>query len=404
MQPPFDGKVKRAPRVRYLRQVIVLYGLGVLLNMVIAWGLAVWTNRPSVSWQNRTAEAILPFGRWTVTEWAAPGALTIESQYVASLNRSWGPEQILGPPDTSGSGDIRTAWASATPDGQPEWLLLDFAGAVNAKAVHVVETYNPGAVYKVSAFSPDGREVVAWEGADPTFPGSARGVSEVPIQLEFAISRVKIYLDSPAVPGWNEIDAVGLTDQQGAVQWATAAQASSTYAGGGSQGSPEALIPRWCNLPRPAMTASDPSAAGLYTVAAGYGWPFLAMQGWEHLGPATITAPPGSPTKIPGPQGGLISPLGWGAAAPFALPTLPARPIPYRPIWTGLLLNALIYGAALWLVYVLLTRPLRVFRELMRLRRGHCLTCGYDLRYDFVRGCPECGWRRDSPASVPAAR
>ena len=31
-----------------------------------------------------------------------------------------------------------------------------------------------------------------------------------------------------------------------------------------------------------------------------------------------------------------------------------------------------------------------------RMRRGACIGCGYDLGYDFVRGCPECGWRRDA--------
>ena len=40
--------------------------------------------------------------------------------------RAWGPEQALGAPDTPGSGDIQTAWASATQDGQDEWLELDF--------------------------------------------------------------------------------------------------------------------------------------------------------------------------------------------------------------------------------------------------------------------------------------
>lgn len=27
---------------------------------------------------------------------------------------------------------------------------------------------------------------------------------------------------------------------------------------------------------------------------------------------------------------------------------------------------------------------------------GHCPQCGYDLRVSLERGCPECGWRRES--------
>ncbi len=42
--------------------------------------------------------------------------------------------------------------------------------------------------------------------------------------------KIKIYIDSVNVPGWNEIDAVGIVDDVGAVHWAVKATASSTYA------------------------------------------------------------------------------------------------------------------------------------------------------------------------------
>jgi len=50
------------------------------------------------------------------------------------------------------------------------------------------------------------------------------------LKVDFKTQRAKIFLDSPAVPGWNEIDAVGLLDEFGITHWATGAQASSTYA------------------------------------------------------------------------------------------------------------------------------------------------------------------------------
>lgn len=31
-----------------------------------------------------------------------------------------------------------------------------------------------------------------------------------------------------------------------------------------------------------------------------------------------------------------------------------------------------------------------------RIKRGHCAKCDYDLRHQFERGCPECGWKRDA--------
>jgi hypothetical protein len=150
---------------------------------------------------------------------------------MASDKRGWGPEQATGAPDTyPQQGDIVTAWASKTPDGQQEWLLLEYANAVIPKEVHVYETFNPGAVVRVTAFTLAGEEVEAWKGQDPTAVGSGKGISKIKVKVKFKTNRIKVYIDSPAVQGWNEIDAVGLVDQKGKAQWATAAEASSTFA------------------------------------------------------------------------------------------------------------------------------------------------------------------------------
>lgn len=145
--------------------------------------------------------------------------------------RSWGPEQATGAPDTwPKAGDLPTAWASQTPDGQREWLELTYAAPVRAVAVLVYETYNPGAVDRVTGYDAGGKEIELWSGADPTPAGKDKGISVIAVHPEFDLSRVRIYLDSPKVAGWNEIDAVGLLDDSGKTHWATSATASSTYA------------------------------------------------------------------------------------------------------------------------------------------------------------------------------
>jgi hypothetical protein len=142
--------------------------------------------------------------------------------------RAWGPEQAAGEPDTFQGGDIVTAWASLTPDASPEWLQLEYERAVPVAGVNIRETYNPGAVCKVTAVADDGTQTTLWEGKDPTT--EAPGAFAVPVQGEVTARRIKVYLDSPAVPGWNEIDAVELVGQDGSRQWASEATASSTYA------------------------------------------------------------------------------------------------------------------------------------------------------------------------------
>ncbi len=144
--------------------------------------------------------------------------------------RAWGPEQAVGPPDTPGAGDIQTAWASQTQDGQKEWLICEYAEAVLPTAVVVHETYNPGSLEKVSVFDEAGEEQEVWTGTDPTPRTAARGISIIPIKTKFNVQKVKLYFDSPAVPGWNEIDAIGLRSKEDNTQWAAKVIASTTYA------------------------------------------------------------------------------------------------------------------------------------------------------------------------------
>ena len=146
------------------------------------------------------------------------------------LHAQWGPVEATGVPNTPTAGDIPTAWASQTPDGQKEWLELEYETAVRPRVVEVHETYNPGALYQIGLFDQFGREHIVWRGIDPTQPPAAKGVSRIKITPKFATKRIKIYLDSPKVTGWNEIDAVGLIDAQGKTHWATRAKASSTFA------------------------------------------------------------------------------------------------------------------------------------------------------------------------------
>ncbi|MHC5009354.1 MAG: hypothetical protein ACYTG6_00210 [Planctomycetota bacterium] len=142
--------------------------------------------------------------------------------------RAWGPEQATGAPDTPEQGDYETAWASESEDDQDEWLLLEYEAPLRPIAIIVFETYNPGALEKVSVFDLQGNEIVVWEGADPA--ATAGGIAVLPLHLDVHVTRVKLHLASKRVEGWNEIDAVGVLDESGNAHWATSAHASSTYA------------------------------------------------------------------------------------------------------------------------------------------------------------------------------
>jgi hypothetical protein len=161
--------------------------------------------------------------------WRDHQLLSLQIWQIENPNVGWDVSQATGPPNTTGPGDITTAWASATPDGQQEWLVLEYGSAVVPKAILVHETYNPGAVVKATHFPHFGNEQVLWEGTDPTPTSAGAGVSRLPIATAVKTGRIKLYIDSPAVSGWNEIDAVGLEYGNGQIIWAENASASSSY-------------------------------------------------------------------------------------------------------------------------------------------------------------------------------
>jgi hypothetical protein len=172
--------------------------------------------------------ADLPNGHWV---YVAPyWYIWRDLKATPKARRAWGPEQATGPPDTwPRFGDITSAWASLTEDGQDEWLLLEYAEPIMPRAILVYATHNPGAISRVSAFKLDGTEVELWKGKDPTPVGSQKGLSVIPVRVNFKTNRIKIDIASKEVGGWNEIDAVGLRTRS-KTYWATSVEASSTYA------------------------------------------------------------------------------------------------------------------------------------------------------------------------------
>lgn len=116
------------------------------------------------------------------------------------------------------------------------------------------------------------------------------------------------------------------------------------------------------------------------------GWPCRSAWGW------TLTVDPLSQLPehhiLKWPQrvqettvrGGLLTiPPSNAAAAPID--------VPYLPLWRGLILNTLFYAAIWW---GLLALP-RLIRRTLRIRRGLCVRCAYDMRGLTKTRCPECG-------------
>ncbi len=161
----------------------------------------------------------------------ATSVLAFSSQYTTT---SWSAEQALGAPDTYPNyGDIPTAWASASPDGQREFLVLGYDTAAPASGVSIYETYNPGAVDTVYVRNANtGQFVRVWSGTAEAAPLQARIFTVLFPRTAFPVNAVRIAINSPAVSSWNEIDAVSLTNN--AISLSLVATTPTTVAAGGT--------------------------------------------------------------------------------------------------------------------------------------------------------------------------
>lgn len=124
---------------------------------------------------------------------------------------TWTAQQAAGAPNTSGCGDYGTAWASKTQDGRREFLELEFADPAPVSRIFIHETYNPGAVDTVYVLNPNTGlfEKVYERTAAPGAP-CPRALSIAFPLTAFPVSKIRIAINSPAVSGYNEIDAVGV--------------------------------------------------------------------------------------------------------------------------------------------------------------------------------------------------
>ncbi len=124
------------------------------------------------------------------------------------------------------------------------------------------------------------------------------------------------------------------------------------------------------------------------------GWPMQSLSG-ERFDRRALSR--NSIPSVPGFSIGLAPPAiadqdceeVWAVPARFNVMSRAdrARVLPLRPIWPGFAINTVFYAAILWMLFA---APFALRRRL-RIKRGLCPACGYDLRGSGASVCPECG-------------
>jgi hypothetical protein len=166
-----------------------------------------------------------------VVETARTGDEKVKRSLIGALaamkGPGWGDVQMTGPPDTPIAGDNRTAWASLEPQEGLVTVEVDFPYPVVPEQLRIHETFNPGAVVRIEALI-GGARTTLWEG-EPAASAGTRWFAPRLGRTGDAAQSFRLTLDTDAVQGWNEIDAVELVGD-GERQWASRARSSSCYA------------------------------------------------------------------------------------------------------------------------------------------------------------------------------
>lgn len=104
------------------------------------------------------------------------------------------------------------AWAPLQDDNvQPEWIHLKF-NPIKCQQIAVLESNNPGSISKIWFYDNAGKEYLIYENSTPKAEGTASKlfIHTFPLTT-YAVVSVKIQLNTAAVPGENQLDAVALS-------------------------------------------------------------------------------------------------------------------------------------------------------------------------------------------------
>ncbi len=138
------------------------------------------------------------------------------------------PIQATGEPNVpKDATDHVLSWCPGVEDGGMEWLLLTYEDAILTTTIEIHANFNPGSVVQVSSVDDSGHDTELWA-ATPDSKKAER-ITLIRLASPAPIKRLKLKLDTSAVPGWNEIDAVALHSVNSKRHWAVKAEASSFW-------------------------------------------------------------------------------------------------------------------------------------------------------------------------------
>ncbi len=127
-------------------------------------------------------------------------------------------QEVLGTPNVLPiGGESNMAWSVKSKNGKEvsgtAFIRVSYKNPARISQVAIAQSYNPGAITKVTIFGPDKEELKIYEGT-PKAEGTKGKMMNIFLDkpTEFYVTQVEIQLDPVAVPGENQIDAIGIAE------------------------------------------------------------------------------------------------------------------------------------------------------------------------------------------------
>ncbi len=149
------------------------------------------------------------------TIWADK-VLGVSSEFVGT-GQQHKATQLVGKPSKLPQAESGgTAWRPAQEDGGEEWVKVGFSSPKVIRQVAVAQNFGGGCITKIMAYDPKGTEYVVFERKIPdTSPLFRLTLNKL---TPYSVVAIKVVLNTKLVVGWNEIDAVGVSESAQPIQ------------------------------------------------------------------------------------------------------------------------------------------------------------------------------------------
>lgn len=128
-----------------------------------------------------------------------------------SSNKIYSANQVLGKPNSLHHEDSKVAWMPGRANAGLESITVSYSKSIIPKSIIVHENLNPGSIFQVIV-SNNEKEWVVFENKKPS-PSPKKATSTIfqVDKLKEPINKVTLVLNTAAVFGFNQIDAIGIS-------------------------------------------------------------------------------------------------------------------------------------------------------------------------------------------------